>query len=63
MLLITIVIHLRLLGVIMMKRIVARIPQAIHNDIKRLAKKRNITASRWILRALVAALKQEHSYD
>ena len=41
------------------KRLAIDIPEELHGDIKLCAKVRNITMTRWILRACYARLKNE----
>lgn len=41
------------------KRLAIDIPEEIHNDIKMCANARNITMTRWILRACLTRLKGE----
>lgn len=41
------------------KRLAVDIPDAMHNDLKYVARKRNITITKWILRVVYARLKDE----
>lgn len=39
------------------------IPESLLEEIKKIAKKRNITTSRYMLRLIVAVVRQENKFD
>ena len=47
----------------MKKRFVIEVTEEFHKKIKDRAKKRNIALRKWILKAIVFALKQEEKFD
>lgn len=53
----------KFLGNVMKKRLFVEVDEELHKIVKIRAIERNITLSKWILRAIKQALKQEQQYD
>lgn len=45
------------------KRIVLEVPEDLHTQVKVRAAKRNIPIRTWVIRAIVAAIKEEEKYE
>jgi len=44
------------------KRLAMDIPEGIHRELAKMCKKRNCTITRYVLRGIIALLKQEGKY-